>query len=177
MLNETPISLPLWHRTFDTDWPENISFKPLSASEHELLGVWRLVDSFDMRPNGEIVRSRGQTPRGILVYDDRRHMAVQVMNDGRPGSDSFDPAQALPEQNRAMLTGYTAYFGTFEVNEEEGCVLHHMDGNLFPHEIGTTRKRFYRLIDDRLTLTTPPFQDCGESRTRRIVWERLGPVW
>ena len=162
MLNRTPLPLTLQ--------PSLTSSRPLSAVEREIVGIWILKDSYDLCFNGQIVRSRGQTPSGFLSYHPGGPMAVQVMNDGRP---SCDPAQACPEETKAMLTGYTAYFGTFEVNVRDSFILHHMQGNLFSNEVGTTRKRFYDLSGKRLTLTTPAFETDGEKRRRRIVWERF----
>jgi len=73
----------------------------------------------------------------------------------------------------ATLLGYTAYFGAFEVNEQEGLILHHMEGNLFPDEIGTTRQRSFVFSGDCVTLATPPFKIAGEMRVRRMVWARV----
>jgi len=147
----------------------------LRPAEQQFVGFWKLVDSYDLGSNGEVLRSRGQAPRGILVYDASRRMAVQVMSDGRPQFTSLNPPGGSPEQINAAFSGYTAYFGVFEVNDQEGYVLHYLEGSLLPPEIGTERKRFYKFSGDRcVTLTTPPFEVGGEMRVRLIVWARVG---
>lgn len=142
------------------------------ADAKKFFGLWRLVDSDEVRPSGEAVRARGQRPRGLLVYGENGDMTVQVMNDGRPKFKGAAPAEGTPDEVRAAFTGYTAYFGKFEVDERERAVLHHMEGNLVPNEIGTTRKRFYEFSGDRLILSAP-VEAGGERRTRRIIWERV----
>jgi hypothetical protein len=99
-------------------------------------------------------------------------MAVQVMNDGRP---RFTSSEGRLEEIKVAFKGYTAYFGTFEVNEKEGYVRHHMVASLSPNEVGMERKRFFEFCGNRLTLTTPIEVD-GESLVRRIVWVRMGSV-
>src|SRR6059036_132399 len=114
------------------------------------LGVWQLADSYDVSiKTGQIVRSRGATPVGSLSYNIDGNMAVQVMNDGRPHLSDLDRESAA-EKIKAAFENYTAYFGTFEINKDEGYVIHHIRGSLFPDEVGKTRKRFFQISGNRL---------------------------
>jgi mannose-6-phosphate isomerase-like protein (cupin superfamily) len=135
-------------------------------------GIWKLVISDEVRPNGEIVLARGKQPRGLLVYTRSGLMSVQVMSDGRPEVKGATVEEGSIDEVRAALAGYTAYFGSYEINEREGLVLHRMEGNLIPNEIGGSRKRFYEFSANRLILTAP-VDVGGERRTRRIIWERV----
>jgi hypothetical protein len=139
----------------------------LNETERRLVGAWRLVDSYDVRADGEIVRSRGLAPRGRLVYDAHRGMSVQVMNDGRPRPSSAETPEAAEKAIVSAFRGYTAYFGSFEVNEQGGYILHHMRGSLNPGEVGQVRKRFYEFRGDQIVLTTPPL----DGRVTRIIWK------
>lgn len=140
------------------------------AAAAPLVGLWRLADSYDLRvPSGEIVRSRGARPTGTLAYHADGRMSVQVMSDGRP---RFTGAPGTAAEIASALEGYTAYFGRFEVRAAESVVVHHMEGSLFPNEVGGSRTRFFSVDGDRLTLTTPPFESGGEKRARVILWER-----
>jgi mannose-6-phosphate isomerase-like protein (cupin superfamily) len=147
--------------------------RPGGATAAKLVGTWRLVDSDEVRAGGEVVRARGERPRGILVYGADGRMSVQVMSDNRPKFKAASAAEGTPDEIGAAFAGYTAYFGKFEVDERERAVLHHMEGSLFPNEVGATRKRFYEFAaGDRLILTAL-VEAGGERRTRRIVWERV----
>lgn len=137
------------------------------ASKTALQGSYLLIDSFEETSSGEIDRSRGAKPKGSLYYDDHGRMSVHVMNDGRPGPDELG-ADYLSN----AAAGYTAYFGVYEIDELEGSVTHHMEGSLLPHEVGASRKRFYTI--DGQTLTLVAFVTVnGERRKRYIVWRRL----
>jgi hypothetical protein len=149
--------------------------RQLRGSERRLLGSWRLEDSFEQDIHtGEAIRARGLAPKGYLTYTENRMISVQVMNDGGPPLDLIDPDACCGSLAKAAFFGYTAYYGWFEVDEEERSAIHHMDGSLVPNEVGSSRKRFFNLTGDRLTLVTPPFGAEGCRRVRWIVWVRDG---
>jgi hypothetical protein len=95
-------------------------------------------------------------------------MAGQIMGRRRPSVDSSDKTsgKVTPEEIQSVIIGYTAYFGTYKVNEREGYVVHLRRGSLFPKRVGIGAKRFFMFIGDRLILTLP-------SRERRFIWKRI----
>jgi hypothetical protein len=135
----------------------------------KVIGTWKLIAIEATRPNGEVIRDWGQNPTGLIVYDSGGRMAVQFMRDPRPTSAS-NPL-TIEEKNTAF-EGYYAYFGTYEFNEKDGTVTHHIQGSMRPYEVATDYKRFYKLEGNRLTLSTPPMLREGEQRIYRLVWER-----
>jgi hypothetical protein len=155
--------------------PGRHSYLNRSPLELEVVGVYDLIDSFDINiETNETIRSRGKTPIGTLSYDMDGGMAVQIMNDGRERLGGLDP-EVMAEKIKAAFENYTAYFGTFQIHEAEGYVEHHIRGSLSPDEEGKVRKRFFELSGTRLTLTTPVFDCDGEKRVRHIIWERRAP--
>ena len=136
----------------------------------KVIGTWKLVSIEATRPNGEIIRDWGANPTGLIIYDATGHMEVQFMRDPRPTAASSNLA---PEEKGAAFEGYYAYFGTYEFNEKEGTVMHHIQSSLRPYEVGIDYKRFYKLSGDRLTLITPPMQREGEQRVYGLTWERV----
>jgi ketosteroid isomerase-like protein len=139
-----------------------------------LIGAWRLVSVETLRPNGEVNHEwLGLSPDGLIIYDVTGHMSVQIMRDPRP---TFAPGRdrpGTPDELKTAYDSYYAYFGTYEVNETESTVLHHVRGSLWPREVGTDYKRHAALSGDRLTLTTTPFQAAGEQRRNRLTFERV----
>lgn len=61
------------------------------------------------------------------------------------------------------------YFGSFSIDEDEGAVIHHIEGSWFPNLIGTEQVRFYRFEDEQLVLRA----DTAWGKVH-IVWEKLG---
>ncbi|MGE3470654.1 MAG: lipocalin-like domain-containing protein, partial [Vicinamibacterales bacterium] len=108
----------------------------------------------------------GAVTVGMLAYTADGHMQAHLTSTDRPRARMAD---AAPADLRA-LARYTAYFGTFTVDEAARTVTHHRDGTFAPGE-----RDFVRSIDlagSRLVLTTPATVVEGKKRFSRIIWER-----
>ena len=92
-------------------------------------------------------------------------MAVQIMGRDRPEFESDDIVNIDAETIKPAYTGYSSYFGTYEVRESEGIVLHRRIGNLIPNFVGTEVKRTYQLEGNKLMLSATPGS--------RLVWRKL----
>ena len=125
-----------------------------------LVGTWRLVSIAGSR----LDQYRGEKPTGLLYYDDKSHMAVQIM----PGRQRSSYAGALPtaEEAREALLGYTAYFGIYAVDENKRTITHHRTGNINPGVLGDFVRRYEFLSDDKLVLM-PVESNAG------LTWERV----
>ena len=145
-----------------------------SDIKSKFIGTWRLVKAEAQRPNGEMVPYRyGAGTVGYIMYDATGHVAVQLMQPDRPKFASGDLDKGTSEEIKAAFDGYGAYFGTYEIHEAEGFVIHHVEGSLFPNNVGTEQKRFFEFSGDRLILKPPPRQDGGEQVAPRITWQRV----
>src|SRR5262245_5352926 len=148
--------------------------RPTQALKEKFVGTWKLVSIEARRPNGEAAPPRyGPNPAGYIIYDATGHMAVQLMRPDRPRFASNNADQGTPEEIKAAFDGYGAYFGTYEIHEADGFVIHHVEGSLFPNNVGTDQQRFFELSGDRLILKPPPRQVAGEQQTLRITWQRI----
>ena len=90
------------------------------------------------------------------------------MGSNRPSVDrsAIESGKATLEEIQSVINSYIAYFGTYEVNEREGYVVHHRRGHLGPTQVGTDAKRFFKFTGDRLILTP-------QSREARLIWKRI----
>jgi len=144
--------------------PEN------AGAAAQLIGRWNLVSLEAVRPNGEVVLEWGAKPTGYLSYGADGFVSVQLVRDPRAATKSRELSS---EERKEAFDTYYAYYGTFEVNEKEGFVTHHIKGSLRPYELGTSLKRFFKLSGGRLDLSTAPQQlETGEQRVYRLTWER-----
>jgi len=142
--------------------------------KNKFIGTWKLVSAEAYRPNGEVIPYRyGAGSIGYIMYDATGHMAVQLMQPNRPHFASGDLDKGSPAEIKAAFDGYGAYFGTYEIHEAEGFVLHRVEGSLFPNNVGTEQKRFFEFSDDKLILKPPPRQVGGEQIAPRITWQRV----
>jgi hypothetical protein len=142
--------------------------------KNKFIGTWRLVKAEAQRPNGEVVPYRYTTGSvGYIMYDTTGHMGVHLMQPNRPKFASGDLDKGTPEEIKAAFDGYGAYFGTYEIHEAEGFVIHHVEGSLFPNNVGSDQKRFFEFVDDFLILKPPPRPQGGEQVAPRITWQRV----
>src|SRR5205085_10633501 len=87
-------------------------------------------------------------PVGRLTYDSAGRMAAQLMDPGRrkvggPPTRSSVAAvrDASLEDMRDILTGFTSYFGTFEIDESSRTVIHSGPAPLIPSWVGNRPPR------------------------------------
>jgi hypothetical protein len=127
------------------------------------VGTWKLLSIEDDRGN----ESRGEKPTGLIYYDASGNMAAQIMPDrARPHWKSG--VEPTPQQAKDAITGYTAYFGTYTVDETARTVSHHRAGSLAPAAIGVDAVRHYEFAPgDRLILTPVEYPKM------RLTWERV----
>ena len=142
-------------------------------NKEKFVGTWKLVLYELNVSGGEVNYPFGLDAVGWLVYDINGHMFVQVMCLDRATFASGDRLRGTLEETKSAFEGYLAYFGTYEVNEEQRTVTHHIEGSLFPNWVGTAQKRFFEFTDDQLTLKSPPILVDGKQQTGRIIWKRV----
>ena len=134
---------------------------PLSDTAKRFIGTWQLIS---ITSAGQKDPNRGSHPTGLICYDSTGHMAVQIMPDRlRPKYAGTEPT---PDEAKAAITGYTAYFGTYTINEQARTVTHHRMGNINPGGLGDFVRRYEFVPGDRLILR--PLESTNE-----LTWERI----
>ena len=106
---------------------------------------------------------------GRLRYDDKGYMSVQLMDSNRQPLEDWESSEEL----KKAFEGYNAYYGTYDVDHEEGSVTHHLKGSLFPNWTNIDLKRLFKLFDNRLELITTPRQENDTEVVWRLIWERV----
>ena len=142
----------------------------------KFIGSWKLIsgESRD-EVTGEVRYPWGAKPVGRLAYDDAGRVFAQLMNPARRsvgGMANRGAAAAIEtasaEDMREMLTGFNAYFGTFDVDEPARTVIHHLQSALIPSWVGTDQRRKYEFSgSDQLIM----FNTAGNA-AYRLVWQR-----
>jgi hypothetical protein len=141
-----------------------------SGTAMKFIGMWRLISIVDSK--GLVAPDRGEHPTGFIVYDPSGNMAVQIMPDLRLRR-KYAAAEPTLEEAKAALSGYTAYFGTWTVDEKAGTITHHLKGNINPRNVETDNVRKYEFgPGDRVTLITPgPTPESFGGI--RLTWEKV----
>jgi len=143
--------------------------------KEKFTGAWKLISTYYRSEDGEVIYPFGREVIGLLMYDGKRHMAVQIIKANRPNFASNDWLQGTPEEIKAAFEGYRCYFGTYDVDEEKKIVTHHVEGSSYPNWMTgeVEHVRYYEFSGNRLTLRTVPLLMGGKKVVGRLVWERL----
>jgi len=148
-------------------WPQSAT---TASARDALVGTWRLV-SFEDVENGKTVHRYGERPLGLFIYTADGHVAIQIARPDQAACAIPAPRDATtlpactPEQARARLEGYVAYWGTYTVDASAGVVVHHVQSDVRNTYTGTDQPRPFTLNGDRLVI--------GDGKTWTRVLERV----
>ena len=144
-----------------------------NGAREQIVGAWQLESRAVRKASGEILLDPvlGKQPIGRLVYDVRGHMMLQMMRQDRAQAISV-PSNPQNATNARIVLGYDAYFGTFKLNEAEGTITHHVEGSLFPEDLGKDLQRFFRIESDTFTLSFTSRAPEGFDVTRTLLFRR-----
>ena len=142
-----------------------------NSATTRIVGVWQLMTRTVARADGTPIVDPvlGEKPTGRLVYDASGAMMLQMMRTGRKNAMST-PANAQDKTNPRVILGYDSYFGRYTVDEKAGTITHHVEGSLFPEDLGSDWVRPFTLEGDKLTLRLASLTD---GLTRTLVFQRL----
>ncbi len=137
-------------------------------------GSWTLVSLEYRRDDGEVLHPMGADALGWITYGADGRMAVQLMKADRPRFSTEAFTGGTPQEKLSAYDGYLAYLGTYTVDDGDRCVIHRIEGSLFPNWIGTTQKRYFEFEGSRLILRSEPLLAQGGPIVAFAIWERQG---
>ena len=139
-----------------------------------IIGAWTLVSFKFRKADGKVIYPYGEEARGSIIYTQSGRYSAQLMRRDRPRFAIGDQMLGTPAEIEANYKGSISYFGTYEVDVENGFIIHRVESSIFPNMEGTDQKRFFELSENRLQLTTPPINLDGEKAVGVLLWERVG---
>ena len=150
---------------------------PASAvSQHkslkdQLVGQWSLVSFVNTAADGTKRHLYGPNPKGLFIFGaNGRYAQVQVHPD-RPRFESGNRLQGTADENKAVLAGTYATFGTWSVNEPERKLIRRIEGSAsFPNEEGRETMWSITLVGDELRALVPAPAAGGRTE---ILWKRV----
>ena len=147
-----------------------------SSYANRLVGVWRLVTYIDEHEGSDDTQPFGPNPQGFLIYTADGFVSAQLMKPGRPAFHSSEWHHGTPEEYEATGSGYIAYCGTCEVDEEKATVTHIPSVSLLPNLIDGRQCLSIDLQGDRLVLRAAGAPVAGGAYvTSRLEWTRVTP--
>ena len=141
-------------------------------SVDKFAGAWRLLECYGKWSDGGVSYPYGKEPQGQLIYDGHGRFSGQISNNDRPAFQSGNLLKGTTEEIKTAFEGYIAYYGTYEVDEADNQVTHHVENSWFPNWIGDDQTRNYEFEGERLRLNTQPIKGTKADLTVTLLWER-----
>jgi len=136
----------------------------------ELVGSWTLI-SVQVDQEGQIMEPFGASPKGTLMFDRNGRFSIVINRSDLPKITSNNRMTGTEEENKAIVQGSIAYFGTYSVSEIDRLFIVHVEGGTFPNWVGTDQKRIFSITGDELKYTNS--NRSAGAGTALVRWKRL----
>ena len=136
-------------------------------------GIWKLLSYESQVDDGSVTYPLGKDAVGQIMYDAKGNMSAQLADTHRPSFASNDVRKGTPEEINTAFKSYVAYFGTYDVDENQRTVVHHLKSSLLPNWVGIDLIRYYEFAGNRMTLRSAPMLLGGKKIVITLVWERI----
>jgi len=125
----------------------------VAQTAKDLVGTRALVSDTNTAPDGHTVQPFGSTPQGIAIFNSDGHFAIVNARSDLPKFASDNRMHGTAEENKAIVQGSLAFFGTYSV--ADGVIIQHIEGGTWPGQNGTDQKRtIISFAGDEQTWTT-----------------------
>ncbi len=141
------------------------------SSKEQIIGAWTLVSADSVRPDGSRAPVFGPNPKGIMIFSRDGYFALVQMRAELPGIAAKSRDQGTPEENKAIVQGSIAYFGTYSVNEADKVITIKLGGSTFANLLGggEQKKIITSLTAEELKFINPR---TPSGATLEVDWKR-----
>lgn len=94
----------------------------------------------------------GDNPNGIAVFEQNGRYAIILLRSDLPKIASGNALTGTPAEDRAIVHGTTAYFGTWSVDDATSTMVTHVDAATYPNWDGLDQKRQVSITGDIMRL-------------------------
>ena len=122
--------------------------------KQQLVGTW-IVTSQYVQQGDKRVEAFGSQPKGAFMFDQDGHFSNILMKSDLPKFAANNRVKGTAEENRSVVQGSIAYFGTYSINEKDGSVTFAIEGSTFPNWIGQKQKRTVTIKGDEMYVVNP----------------------
>jgi hypothetical protein len=125
-----------------------------AQTARDLVGTWTLV-STTAEQGGARIDVFGPDPAGTILFGPDGHYALIFIRRDLPRFAANTRPSGTQEENRAVVQGSIAHFGTYSVDEGGKTLVLRIEASTFPNWTGAEQRRAFALRGDQLTYTSP----------------------
>jgi hypothetical protein len=138
--------------------------------KEQLAGTWTLVSVTNTSADGKVSDTFGPNPKGSSVYGNDGRFSWIITASTLPKFASNNRATGTAEENKAVVQGSIAFFGTYTVDEADKSYTVQVEGSTLPNWVGTAQKRPVAIAGDELTITNLGGSSGGSNASK---WKRV----
>ena len=135
------------------------------ALKEQIVGTWRQVSIYNEQ-NGVKTSVYGSNPVGMIVFDRLGNVIQFLARPDLPKFASGNRQKGTDAENRAVVQGSVAGFGTYTVVDDKGAVAIKWVASSYPNRTGTTETRTYKIVGDEMTASNPTASSGGTSYSK-----------
>jgi Lipocalin-like domain len=136
----------------------------VSYDAKDLVGSWALV-SVVTEQDGTKSDTYGPTAKGFLVFDANGRYSIIFVAGNLPKFEVESRSKGTANENKAVLAGSLAHFGTYVVDETDKSFTFQVVRATFPNWEGRSLKRSFVITGDVLRFTDPHASAGGVATT------------
>jgi Lipocalin-like domain len=122
------------------------------SDKERFIGTWTLVS---LTSGANQTLPYGPNPKGTLMADANGRFSITVVRSDLPKFASNNRMSGTPEENKAIVQGIIAYFGTYSIDEATHVLTVNIEGSTFPNFTGGTQTRILSFDGDEVTYFNP----------------------
>lgn len=120
----------------------------------KVVGSWSAVSQY-VDQNGNRLEPFGPDPKGMVIYDATGHFMLVLQRSTLPKFQSNNRLAGTPDENKAIVQGSIAYFGTYVIDEAHQAIKLHFEGSTYPNWDGDNQTRLIEVSGDELKMISP----------------------
>lgn len=125
------------------------------ATAKQMQGHWSVVEISSER-DGVKTHLFGPNPVGLFIFDAGGRYAINIFRPDLPKFASNNRMTGTADENKAVVQGSLAHYGTYKVNEADGTFTVTPTGSTFPNWAGVEQPpRKVTISGDTMTISNP----------------------
>jgi Lipocalin-like domain len=138
--------------------------------KQQVVGAWTMKSNV-LDQAGTKTEPYGSDAKGSVILTSTGRVALVITRADLPKFASNNRTTGTAEENKAVVAGSIAYFGTYTINEPEKLLILRLEGGTFPNWTGTEQKRTLELSGDEMKfINQVPSMGAG---TITVTWKRV----
>lgn len=136
-----------------------------------LAGTWVMTSADAVRPDGSRSDAFGTSPKGMMTFSSDGYFTLIQMRSDLPRIAANGRDQGSADENKAIVGGSIAYFGTYTFSEADKTMTLKLEGSTFPNllSLGEQKRLVTLLTTNELRFTNPR---TPSGMTLEVAWKR-----